>query len=77
MVSPADVRLLLVDDMEETRYLLRRRLIAMGFTQTTMARNARAAPHACPRKRAVTRTMANARPALRSNPSHNTARNDA
>ena len=39
MVSPAEVRLLLVDDMEEMRNILRRLLIAMGFTQTTMARN--------------------------------------
>ena len=39
MVKPAEVRLLLVDDMEEMRNILRRLLVAMGFTQTTMARN--------------------------------------
>ena len=39
MVNPAEVRLLLVDDMEEKRNIVRRLLIAMGFTQTTMARN--------------------------------------
>ncbi len=39
MVKPAEVRLLLVDDMEEMRNILRRLLVAMGFTQTTMARH--------------------------------------
>lgn len=39
MVKPAEVKLLLVDDMEEMRNILRRLLVAMGFTQTTMARN--------------------------------------
>ena len=39
LVKPAEVKLLLVDDMEEMRNILRRLLAAMGFIQTTMARN--------------------------------------
>ncbi|MBC7917361.1 MAG: response regulator [Rhodoferax sp.] len=39
MANPADVKLLLVEDMEDMRNILRRLLGAMGFTKITMARN--------------------------------------
>lgn len=39
MAKPADVKLLLVEDMEDMRNILRRLLSAMGFAKITVARN--------------------------------------
>jgi len=39
MAKPADVKLLLVEDMEDMRNILRRLLTAMGFAKISVARN--------------------------------------